>query len=300
MKSEDTGTIPVTVVIPVKNDLPALEKCLEPLTNVSAVVVVDSGSEDGSAELAQRWGADVLQFRWNGGFPKKRNWVLQTYPFRTKWVLFLDADELLTPSFLCELRKVLDSSIHVGYWIKYENYFQGRLLRFGVAQRKLALFRVGSGFYERIEDPGWSDLDMEVHEHPILNGSIGSLKNRVRHEDHSGLQKFIERHNKYSTWEARHFLAPPSAPQKTEARRTFRQRVKYALLQSSWLSILYFLYTYFFLGGILDGAAGLNYAIYKASYFYDISQKIKELRREKNVRLPRAADSKSADRDHVS
>jgi len=297
MIEEATSIIPVTVVIPVKDDLTALGRCLQPLARIASVVVVDSGSKDGSAEIAQRWGAEVIQFRWNGGFPKKRNWILQNYQFRTKWVMFVDADELLTPSFICELGKAINSVNHVGYWVNYENYFQGRLLRFGVTQRKLTLFRVGSGYYERIEDPGWSDLDMEVHEHPILNGSVGSLRSRVRHEDHSSLQKFIERHNKYSTWEARRYLALSAGSQTIGVHRTLRQRVKYALLRSAWLSVLYFLYSYFIRGGILDGSAGFSYAIYKAVYFFDISQKIRELQRDSLLHPRQDAASKYVESD---
>jgi glycosyltransferase involved in cell wall biosynthesis len=278
MASAEINIIPVTVVIPIKNQASALKICLEPLRNMAAVVVVDSGSSDSTVEIAKSWGAEVLQFHWTGGFPKKRNWVLQTHSFSTDWVLFLDADEIVTPGFTDELRRVTASSQYVGYWIQFANYFQGRLLRFGVQQRKLALLRVGAGYYERIEDPGWSDLDMEIHEHPVLNGAVGILRNRIRHEDHSSLSKFIERHNKYSTWEAHRHMARIASPTRVEDKRTFRQKVKYALIESPWLSILYFFYTYFMLGGILDGAAGLHYAIHKAKYFFDISQKIAEIK----------------------
>jgi Glycosyltransferases involved in cell wall biogenesis len=282
MKSVCTGVIPITVVIPVKNQVDALRSCLEAVQDVARILVVDSGSTDGTIEAAQHFGAEVLQFRWGGGFPKKRNWVLQTYSFPTEWVLFLDADEIITSKFRQELRHAIQSNNHAGYWIKFANYFQGRLLRFGLQQRKLALFRVGAGFYEKIDDPGWSDLDMEIHEHPVLNGPVGTLNQRIRHEDHSSLYKFIERHNKYSTWEAQRYLAQFSDSKVTGTHLTFRQRVKYALIPSPWLSLLYFFYTYLLLGGLLDGAAGLYYAIYKAQYFFDISRKVAEIRAQKS------------------
>ena len=300
MASEEYKTIPVTVIIPVKNEASVLRSCLEPLSQMDDVVVVDSGSDDGTANIAQRWGAHVVQFKWNGGFPKKRNWILQTYPFCTEWVLFLDADEVLTSDFVRELRVVIASTEYACYWIKYTNHFQGRQLRFGVAQRKLALFRVGSGHYERIEDPGWSNLDMEVHEHPILNGPVGSMHCRITHNDYKDLYGFIERHNKYSTWEASRYMARPAEKLGSRAARTLRQRAKYALAESTWLSVLYFLYTYLFLGGILDGRTGLHYAIYKAIYFFDISQKIRELKRSKSGSLQNSASADCSDRDHTS
>jgi glycosyltransferase involved in cell wall biosynthesis len=274
----ENDIIPVTVVIPIRNQASELGRCLEALRNMADVVVVDSGSADGTVNIAQQWGATVLQFNWNGGFPKKRNWVLTTYSFTTDWVLFLDADEVVTPEFVHELSDALTSTRYVGYWVNFTNHFQSRLLRYGVQQRKLALFRVDAGLYERVEDPGWSDLDMEIHEHPVLNGAVGKLRSRIRHEDHSNLFKFIERHNKYSTWEARRYLAYSINSAASHTVRTFRQRIKYALLESPWLSILYFVYTYCLLGGVLDGPAGLHYAIHKAKYFFDISQKIAEIR----------------------
>lgn len=292
----ENKTVPITVVIPIKNQASALSRCLEPLREVAAVVVVDSGSTDETVEVAQRWGAKVLRFTWNGCYPKKRNWVLQTYSFSTAWVLFLDADELLTPAFISELRLAIASTKYVGYWINYANFFQGRLLRFGVPQRKLALFKVGCGFYERIEENRWSNLDMEVHEHPILDGPLGKLKSRIRHEDYSSLSAFIERHNQYSTWEARRYLTQ-KANQTNDARSlTFRQRVKYSLLESRWLSVLYFINTYILLGGFLDGSAGLHYAIYKSRYFFDISQKIAEMRRSDAPQQPEISTGKSKEK----
>lgn len=277
--------IPVTVVIPIKNQADALARCLGALEAMAAVVVVDSKSTDNTADVAKSWGAEVLQFEWKGGFPKKRNWVLQSYAFNTDWVLFLDADEVLTPRFISDLRRELPRSRVVGYWLRYTNFFQGKPLHFGVPQRKLALFRVGAGFYERIDDPGWSDLDMEVHEHPILEGPVGEIKSPILHEDFSLLSKFIERHDKYSSWEARRYLADFADQAKTRNALTFRQRVKYLLLESPLLSVLYFIYTYFFRAGLLDGRPGLHYARYKAMYFYDISRKIKGLRKAKPARI---------------
>ena len=288
--------VPVTVIIPVKNQASALSRCLEPLRDMASVVVVDSGSIDGTVETAQEWGAEVIQFNWNGSYPKKRNWALQTLNFTTAWVLFLDADEVVTPAFISALRAAIQSSTYVGYWLNYANFFQGRLLRFGVPQRKLALFKVGTGLYERIEDTGWSDLDMEVHEHPILNGAIGQLHSRIRHEDFSDLSAFLNRHNKYSTWEAHRYLAQIAGEVSKGRKLTFRQRVKYALIQSRWLSVIYFFYTYVLLGGVFDGSAGLHYAIYKARYFFDISQKIEELRRGKHTQTLELAESESKEK----
>ena len=165
-------TISVTVVIPVKNEEKNLPSCLKKLRSFAEVLVVDSCSIDRTRAIAEAARAKVIDFNWQGGYPKKRNWVLLNYTFATPWVLFLDADERLTDEFLRELEVEISESRYDGFWLTYRNHFMGRALKFGLPQRKLALFRVGAGLYERIDDANWSDLDMEVHEHPVLLGPL--------------------------------------------------------------------------------------------------------------------------------
>ena len=84
----------ITVVIPVRNEEKNLPSCLKALgSDFTEIVVVDSVSSDRTREIASAAGAVVLDFVWDGKFPKKRNWALRNYRFKTPWVLFLDADE---------------------------------------------------------------------------------------------------------------------------------------------------------------------------------------------------------------
>lgn len=103
--------LPITVVIPAKNEASNLPRCLKALDDsFEDVVVVDSGSTDQTQEIARSFQAGVLDFQWDGKFPKKRNWVLRNYGFKTPWVLFLDADECVTPTFIQELSNRLPNS----------------------------------------------------------------------------------------------------------------------------------------------------------------------------------------------
>ena len=68
-----------------------------------SVVVVDSGSTDDTSKIALSLNAQVIDFKWDGKFPKKRNWFLRTHAPETKWVLFIDADEYLTEEFKVEI-----------------------------------------------------------------------------------------------------------------------------------------------------------------------------------------------------
>ena len=173
-----TYTIPVTVVVPVKDEERNIAHCLSRLGRFAHVWVIDSGSEDRPAKIARTHGAELIQFRWDGTYPKKRNWVLLNQPIPTEWVLFLDADELVDETFCAELVNAIGCAEKVGYWLQFTNYFLGTPLLHGDPQRKLALFRVGAGLYERIDEDSWSALDMEVHEHPVLNGHVGEISAR--------------------------------------------------------------------------------------------------------------------------
>lgn len=273
-----SAPLPVTVLIPVKNEECNLPACLARLDGFEDIVVVDSQSADDTVRLAEEGGARVVQFCWNGRYPKKRNWALQTLEFNTPWVLFLDADELVTPEFKDELKRALADTDRVGFWLRYENAFLGGVLKHGVEQRKLALIRVGAGFYERIEDDRWSSLDMEVHEHPVLDGQVGEIRAQIEHRDDRGLHHYIARHNDYSSWEARRFLALRNDPA-TWSTLTLRQRLKYSCLSHWWFSLAYFVGTYLVKRGFLDGWPGLVHATLKMHYFFQVYCKIHAWRR---------------------
>lgn len=269
--------LPITVCLPVRNEEKNLPSCLEALGDgFEEIVVVDSGSTDRTAEIARAAGASVMDFHWDGKFPKKRNWFLANHAFRTSWVLFLDADERVTPAFLEEMAAAIRQPGVAGYWMSFDNWFMGRRLLRGDVFRKLALFRRECGEYERFPEDFWSHLDMEVHEHPVLEGSIGELKCRLEHRDYRGLEHYISKHNQYSSWEANRFLWFRSQGSETLRALYDRQRFKYSFLDRPWFGLLYFLAGYLGKGGFMDGREGLTFALMKFRYFNDIRLKIRE------------------------
>ena len=287
--------VSITVVFPVKNEAQNLRRAIPLARDLGTVQVVDSDSTDATVSVAEELGAEVLQFDWNGAFPKKRNWVLRNYDFTTDWVLFLDADEFVSEAFIKEVKAVLRDTSHVGFWLHFDNYFMGKCLKYGDPMRKLALFRVAAGEYERIDEDSWSHLDMEVHEHPVLNGSIGEIKAPIEHNDFRGLKHYIAKHNEYSSWEAARYLrlkeqrrdltqpsviSHPSSPQSGSEwdGLTDRQKKKYRNLAKWWFAPGYFFATYVLKKGFLDGAVGFHFALMKALYFYQIRLKILESR----------------------
>lgn len=94
----------------------------------------------------------------------------------------------------------MPSTPHVGFWLTCDNWFMGRRLRHGTPNRELALFRVGAGEYERIDEDHWSHLDIEIHERPVLSGSVGCIRARIDHRDDRGLEHWKSRHETYAAW----------------------------------------------------------------------------------------------------
>src|SRR5215831_8980205 len=139
----------VSAIVPVRNEAHNLQRCLESLRDVSEVWVIDSNSTDSTVEIARSCGAHVVQFHYQGGWPKKRQWAMDTLPLAYDWVLLVDADEALTPEVAEEIRTATERQDYDGYFIELQMYFLGRHLRHGGANfYKLSLFRRNKGRYE--------------------------------------------------------------------------------------------------------------------------------------------------------
>ena len=273
----------LTIAIPVYNEEKNIAQCLNAIGSdlASQVVLIDSGSTDRTATIALTYGAEVIEFVWNGQFPKKRNWFLRNHTPKTKWVMFLDADEFLTEQFKAELRETLTLKDEiVGYWLRYTVYFLGKQNKGGYFLHKLALFQVGAGEYEKIDESQWSRLDMEIHEHPVLSGKIGTIRSKIDHQDLRGIAYYVTKHNEYSTWEAHRYLKLASDT-KTAQKWSWMQKIKYGLIRTPILGPLYFFGSFFLMGGFRDGNRGFAFAILKMSYFIQVYLKIKELKGEK-------------------
>ena len=267
---KETAAQLLTIAVPVKNEEKNLPECLENIKAFKHVIVVDSGSTDGTLDIAAKFGREVVQFKWNGEFPKKRNWLLRNYKFKTPWVMFLDADERLSPEFCEELGRMLTSTKCNAFICFYDNWFMGRMLKHGDAMRKTAVLRIGQGEYEKIDEHGWSNLDMEIHEHLQVKGTIGTIKARLEHHDRRSLESYYAKHEEYANWEANRYKALKG----DFSRLTRRQRIKYSLLKQPWFGFAYFCASYFLKLGFLDGYPGFVFARGKWKYFANIRRKI--------------------------
>jgi len=267
----------LTIAIPAKNEEQNLDRCIQSigLDFASHIELIDSNSTDRTQEIAASYGLTVINFNWNGKFPKKRNWYLRNHLPKTKWVLFLDADECLTESFKSEVRARLDLENKSGYWLNYSIYFMGKQLKGGYPLLKLALFQTAAGEYETIDEERWSNLDMEIHEHPILTGETGKIRSKIDHRDFRGVGHYMAKHIEYANWEAERYLKL-LADVESVKNWTWKQKLKYRLIGSLWLGPIYFLGSFFLMSGFKDGSRGFAFAILKMSYFCQIYCKIKE------------------------
>jgi glycosyltransferase involved in cell wall biosynthesis len=279
--------LPISVIVPVRNEARNLPRCLESLAGVAEVYVIDSQSTDGTVEIAKSHGAKVVQFHYAGGWPKKRQWAMDTLPLACDWILLLDADEVLTPELIEEIRRAMQNPQLNGYSIRLQMYFLGRVLRHCDASFwKLSLFRKGRGRFEcRLKDQDASMADIEIHEHVVVEGPTAELHNALIHHNVDSLSRYILKHNEYSNWEARVLLQPEGAANSeevsanlfgTQAQR--RRWLKRNLYRMPGSPVLLFLYRYLGRLGFLDGVPGLIYCAFQAVQMFHSKAKIYELK----------------------
>jgi glycosyltransferase involved in cell wall biosynthesis len=278
------GSLPVSVIIPVRNEAHNLRRCLESLSGAGEIYAIDSGSTDETIEIARSCGAKVVQFHYHGGWPKKRQWAMDTLPLAYEWILLMDADEALTPELADEIRQAVGNPLYDGYQIALRMHFLGRVLRHsGASFYKLSLFRRGQGRFEcRSRDQDASMCDMEVHEHVVIDGPTAKLQNPMVHHNVETLSRYIRKHDGYSTWEAhvwsrgeRSFDDLPPSLLGTQAQR--RRWLKKKLLNLPGSPFLFFLYKYLFRAGFMDGVPGLIYCGFQGIQFFHVKAKIYEL-----------------------
>lgn len=277
--------LPISVIVAARNEEKNLPRCLEALREVGEVYVVDSSSTDATAEIAQSFGAKLVQFDYQGGWPKKRQWAMDNLPLSYDWILLLDADEAMTAELTQEIRLAIANPAISGYYISLRMYFLGRLLRHGGAGFwKLSLFRKGKGRYEcRLRDQNSSMADMEIHEHVVVDGATARLRNPLEHRNVDSLSRYIQKHDEYSNWEARVLMRsgnedselPPALFGTQAQRRRWLKRGLYGLPGSPGAL---FLYRYVLRGGFLDGVPGLIYCAFQAVQMFHTKAKIYELK----------------------
>ena len=277
--------VPVSLLIPCKNEENNIARCIQSVQWVDEIFVVDSESSDKTIEIAESLGAKVVQFKYEGGWPKKKNWALENLPFTNEWVLILDADECLPPKAQNEIEEIVSNTHekHSGYWINRRYFFLGKPLKHAYFPNwNLRLFKHKLGRYEKITDLSTNSGDHEIHEHVVVQGSSGKLNSIMDHYAFPTIESFVEKHNRYSNWEDvvesstmddESSLQHEGVRGKRKLRRIFRKL--------PFRPTLRFLYVFLWQGGILDGWRGYVFSRLHAQYEYLSAAKAKAILRSR-------------------
>jgi glycosyltransferase involved in cell wall biosynthesis len=259
----DLDPTPLVVVVPTLDEELHVERCVASVRSLGApVVVVDAFSADRTVELASAAGATVVQRAWTG-YADQKNWVLDQVRGAAEWVLFLDADEYVTPALAAEIAaRVAAPAGAAGCYLPRMNVFMGRELRHAwwYPDHQLRLFRTSAGRFEQ----------REVHEHVVVRGRVDALDSPLMHENLKGIDAFLQRHVRYARYEAAEFVAAT----RTEHRGSFfggwaqrRRALKYHVWRRlKHRAAIRFLWMYVVRRGFLDGREGRVYCQLIAAY----------------------------------
>lgn len=271
--------LPISVLVQTKNEAVGIRACLSALDAFDEVIVVDSNSQDDTANIAASMGFPTINFVWDGRYPKKKQWQLDNVPTRNKWVLFLDADETPEPElvqFLAKQQLHLKSTV-AAYDVRLAYYFSGQRLRHGhVVVKRTLLDRTKAQFpvVDDLDIPGMGEL--EGHYQPAINGLVETAAGRLRHKDLDPVRTWFERHNRYSDWEAELRLKARARGVVASSRTPKGQMFD----KVPFKPFMFFVYSYVARRGYLDGRAGFDYAIALSSYYWQTGLKVREKSRE--------------------
>ncbi|MFZ0302873.1 MAG: glycosyltransferase family 2 protein [Terracidiphilus sp.] len=236
----------LSIAIITLNEAANLPRTLASVSGLGEVVVVDSGSTDGTVKIAEQAGARVFSEPWRGFGAEKNSAIAKA---AGDWVLSLDADEEVSPALAQEIEALLAGEPQcVAYRIPRLNHFLGSPLRHGGywPDPKLRLFRRGAASFE----------ERPVHEAMRSDGPVGELKGHLIHHCYPTIADYVEHMNRYSAIGAEALMAAG------KARRGWAWLVWNAVLNPAAT----FVYNYVFRLGFMDGRAGLlqhlNHSVY--------------------------------------
>lgn len=274
----------LTVVILTKNEELHIARALASVESIAERrVVVDSGSTDRTVDIARESGADVLFNPWTN-YATQFNWALDRLPEDTKWVLRLDADEIVTEVLALEIGERLGalSSDAVGVFVSRRMRFLGRPIRWGglFPVRVMRLFRHGRGRCEK----RWMD------EHIIVDGSVAEFDGEIIDDNLNSLSWWTDKHNAYASREVVDLLnlefsfsehetvADLRGGRQVGIKRWLKERI-YAHMPGGSRAFVYFFYRFILRLGFLDGKEGTAFHVLQGFWYrYLVDMKLHEVR----------------------
>lgn len=269
--------MPFSIFIQTLNEEDNLPGCLDSVAFADDIVVLDSLSTDRTEAIARERGCRWFARKFDGRGPHQ-NWAMENIEFKHPWVFYLDADERMTPELRAECEKIASdaSDQRVAFYVGRRNFFRGRWIKHAMPPGAIMrFFKPPKIRFARLANPV-----------PTIDGPHGYLREHFLHYNFSkGLSEWFERHNRYSTYEAKETIkALADRPIRlgnlfSGDSITRRMELKNISFRMPGRPLLKFLYMYFLKLGILDGRPGLTYCVLQAIYEYQIVLKVKELRR---------------------
>jgi glycosyltransferase involved in cell wall biosynthesis len=265
----------ISVLILTKNEEQDLPGCLESVNWSDDIHVYDSFSGDLTAEIAVSAGAHITRRHFDN-WASHQNWGLANISFRYPWVLYVDADERVTPQLALSIQDVLKNpGDKVAFRLRRRDFWGERWLKHVVASSYyLRLFRPDKMRYERLVNPV-----------SIPNGPVGELQGYLDHHPFSkGITHWLSRHNSYSSFEAtqiennrrsnKQFSITKAFLAADPNERRFHQKELFYRVPAR--PLVKFLLLYFGKKGFLDGSGGFRYAVLQSIYEYMILLKTRE------------------------
>lgn len=252
----------ITVIILTKNEEKNIEASVKSAQQIAdRIIVVDSGSNDKTIELAQKAGAETCFHEWPG-HAAQFNWALDNCDIKTTWVYRLDADERISEELAGEINSFINSKEANEYSaceIRWQMYFMGKHLKHGGTHKTYVtrLFRFGRAYVE----------DKAMDERFIVDGKIKRLNNDFIHYDYKGLDEWLIKHIRYSNLELLAYSSNVDCSDGAMNHRQKQRRGFYYRLPRYIRARFYFWYRYYLQLGFLDGEAGKIF-IYLQAYWY--------------------------------
>ena len=232
----------LSVIIITKNEAEQIRECLESVRWADEMVILDSGSTDGTMDICREFTDNVFETDWPGFGPQKNRALEKA---TGDWVLSIDADERISPKLRQEIEQAMTSKQYQGYEIPRSSYYCGRRIRHSGwwPDYIVRLFRGDSARFS----------DSLVHEHVEVQGAVGRLRIPLIHYSFGNFEEVLDKVNRYSTYNAEMLLQAGKST---------------SILKAAWRGFWTFIKTYIFRAGFLDGRHGFMLAVSNAEGTY--------------------------------
>jgi glycosyltransferase involved in cell wall biosynthesis len=266
----------ISILILTKNEQNDLPGCLQSVNWSDDIHIYDSFSTDRTLDLAIESGAHVTQRQFDN-WSQHQNWGLQNIEFKYPWIFYIDADERVTAALKAELLKAVENpQTNVAFRVRRRDFLGDTWLKHSQA----------TPFYPRLFRPEKMHYERLVNPVPVVDGSVGQIDGFLDHFPFSkGVTHWLDRHNAYSSLEARQILANRANGSGINLvklltasdfnERRYQQKELFYRLPAR--PLVKFILLYFAKGGFLDGRAGLTYSILQSLYEYMIILKTREM-----------------------